>query len=427
MPIDINLEGNIIINLVELAKELFEVYNITFNSKSYIGEHKGVFSVLYGNSSDNNNNSNNNTPQVTPLTTPINPKLIPIINNYSNSIVTPFIAPSTNNTLNTNITPLPLITHLSKLKRFSQSISPDDDIISPLIDQKIRKLLQSVIISKNINKPSNKIYIQYLEISSEVRLNLSFNLDIDRDDTTFRDDSLVTSVFRTLLLTIGSTLTKTDNSPIKFQAFHKYHIFDNSYHGLSDVLIANYIPQLIWQASLALTPLRLLYSVSKGIWDFMYMPAAGFFISRHEFWIGIKRGLSSLLRRTLVSISGALSHFTSTIQVGLVSIGIIDAYTYYSLNNSSTHTNNNFSSPTNGTNTSSLSLLSFMKNDHDNQHNYDNRNSSELRLLASNKIKGLPKDMIQGIRLGMIGFINDPKTGFQLDGFKGLFLGFIKG
>ena len=267
----------------------------------------------------------------------------------------------------------------------------------------VNKVLIVIEKPKDINKQGSKLYIQSIEVS-EIKLNLSFN-PVVTGDSMIGDDSIVKSVVSVILLAIGSTFAKIDNCPIRFKSYQLSHLFTSS-KGFVELCLSNYTIQAIGQAYLLLgsseilgNPVRLLQTVGEGLWDFMYMPTRGLFISPEEFAMGVLRGTSSLLRKTVASVCSTAGHLASSLQVGLITLGVIDTYT----------TSEKYESVPTTRNNSSFSIL------------------SEPQKLTNSTHCIRPISLIDGLRAGFRGLLEDPITGFRIDGVKGFCIGSMKG
>ena len=64
--------------------------------------------------------------------------------------------------------------------------------------------------------------------------------------------------------------------------------------------------------------------MGEGLHDFIYFPFIGIMTSPEAFLLGTIRGTSSLVRRTIASFCRSVSHFSESMQVGLIALGVID-------------------------------------------------------------------------------------------------------
>lgn len=261
----------------------------------------------------------------------------------------------------------------------------------------IHRALLRMAISKSITKPSYKIYIQRMDLS-EIQLNFSFDLEVS-DAAAISEESLIRSAVNTVILAIGSSLTKTDNCPIRLLPFSASHVFASS-DGLALIIGKNYLNQLIWQASLILTPVRMLFTLGEGIWDFMYMPAVGLMVSPEEFAVGVVRGTSSLVKSVIASLCTTSAQVASAVQLGLINLGGVDTYT--------------------------VLRRGEVSSDAD-PVNDPEETFADMRIISAEKQKQRPKNLFEGLRLAIKGFASDPMHGFKSDGIKGLMIGAVKG
>ena len=68
----------------------------------------------------------------------------------------------------------------------------------------------------------------------------------------------------------------------------------------------------------------ILATLGEGLYDFLYFPYLGIMTSPNAFLLGTIKGSSSLVRRTIASLCTTISHFSESMQVGLIALGVID-------------------------------------------------------------------------------------------------------
>lgn len=262
----------------------------------------------------------------------------------------------------------------------------------------LTRLLDSIALPVDSSKPTAKIYVERIEIS-EIRFNASFNPIIAGEKgevssfSAGESSSLLQIVFNTLMLTIGSAFAKIDNCPISFRPFRAEHVFKSA-NKFAAALATHYTQQAVSQAYAVLlssellgNPMRLLLTLGQGIRDFLYLPTVGLFVSPRAFVVGAWRGTSSLLSNLVASFCSTGGSLASSVQVGMVNLGVVDPYTP-SVASTSRH-----------------------------------RQVDAARAVVVQR----PANLLHGLGMGITLLVMDPLTGIRTDGIKGLLLGSMKG
>jgi hypothetical protein len=264
----------------------------------------------------------------------------------------------------------------------------------------LTRLLDSIALPVDSSKPTAKIYVERIEIS-EIRFNASFNPIIAGDKgevSSFSivgessSSSLIEIALNALMLTIGSAFAKIDNCPIKFRPFRAEHVFTSANKFVA-ALASNYTQQAASQAYAVLlssellgNPMRLLITLGQGVRDFLYLPTVGLFVSPRAFVVGAWRGTSSLLSNLVASFCSTGGSLASSVQVGLVNLGVVDPY--------------------------APSVASTSRH----------RQADAARAVVQR-----PANLLHGLGMGITLLVLDPLTGIRTDGIKGLLIGSIKG
>jgi len=259
----------------------------------------------------------------------------------------------------------------------------------------LTRLLDSIALPVDSSKPTAKIYLERLEIS-EIRFNASFNPIIagDKGVSAFSvgESSLLRAAFKALMMTIGSAFAKIDNCPIKFRPFRAEHVFTSA-NKFVTTLATNYTLQAVSQAYSVLlssellgNPMRVLTTLGQGVRDFLYLPTMGLFESPKAFAVGACRGTWSLLSNLVASFCTTGSSLASSLQVGMVNLGVVDPY--------------------------APSVASTPRH----------------RLAdAGAVVHDRPANLLHGLHMGITRLALDPLTGIRSDGIKGLLIGTLKG
>jgi hypothetical protein len=302
-----------------------------------------------------------------------------------------------------------------------------------------------------------KIYFERLFIS-ELRLNLSFNPIVEAAHSAsggLADEMLATSstsnshllvaAVSSILVAIGSTVAKIENAPLKFYAYGLEDVFLSG-RALGNQMAKNYALQAVKQSYLILfssqllgNPVQLVQLLAEGLWDFVHQPAMGLLMkSPEEFLLGVLRGSKSLVRTVIASFCTSAAHMTSSLQVGLIALGVVDGVV---VRNNVAATSSAVSSTapaasllTTSTSSSALvdpAVASF-------------KDSGALTVLASSTAVATassqsslanwavsqnlrPTNLINGLVYALYGLALDPFRGYRTDGFRGLFVGLAKG
>ena len=287
------------------------------------------------------------------------------------------------------------------------------------VSKMLRKMLfkAAPLQRQQLSQPRVMVYLQEFDLS-EIRFNVSFNPMVVREGRQggpaarshdSRSQSLMRSAISKLLMAIGSTIAKIENCPLRFRPYHMSHAY-LSIPDLCYQMVAQYATQAVSQAYLMLgssdalgNPVKLLRTLGEGLWDFMYLPAIGLITSPEAFGMGLLRGTSSLLRRTVASLCVWCSNVSGSLQVGLVTLGVVDP--------------------------SVRSLLLSMQSTGGTS---TERNGQGLPVMTPEQTtlvmqRSRPKGGFNGLRLGVLGLWSEPLAGLKTDGLRGLVVGLCRG
>lgn len=253
-----------------------------------------------------------------------------------------------------------------------------------------RKVFELSAPPLRLTQPSPKVYLQHMELS-DLSINVSFSAEGINpviNSIVASGDSLMSNALSTVLIAMFSTALKIDNCPLRFSTYSLDHAF-LSVDDLGGKLGFDYAMQAAGQVHLILgssellgNVVQLLQLLKEGLWDFMYLPAIGLMTSPQAFGSGVVKGFSSLLRFTAVSLCSTVGHFASSLQIGLVTLGVID---------------------------------------------FDNTFQEERGAPTSFVLQNRPKGGIDGLKQGCNDLIQLPLIGFRNDGLRGFITGTFKG
>ena len=178
-------------------------------------------------------------------------------------------------------------------------------------------------VSENIGGPgevAKKIYFKYLYICP-IKCNVTFNLSSFGSESEESDES--SNPVKTILSAIGVTVATVEDAPISLRSL----ILENSFHTRSEMMsriTRHYYFQLLYEMykivgsfDIIGNPVSLVHNLGTGVYDFFYEPAKGLGkISPKEFFLGLGKGSSSLVKNSVVGIFGTASKITGTLGKG---------------------------------------------------------------------------------------------------------------
>jgi hypothetical protein len=301
----------------------------------------------------------------------------------------------------------------------------------------VRKMLDAIATPSGYANPTSKIYLQRLELS-EIRLNASFNPVVANDSgtTTISEVSLLQTALHAVVLAIGSAFAKIENCPIRFRPYSLDHVFTSG-NNLGMMFAKNYALQAVSQSYIVIfssevlgNPVRLIYTLGEGLWDFLYLPAKGLLKSPSAFVGGAIQGTTSLVRTVVASVLSTAGSLAASLQVGLITLGVVDHYpagpTEHRAMAMLTDAQNVLRKPEERRGT----IESLLEEEaQDAGEDVANSSAARSRLLAATQTvqEMRPQTLFSGLKVGVAGLIFDPMTGFRVDGVKGLVIGIAKG
>ncbi|KAJ3110151.1 hypothetical protein HK100_003137 [Physocladia obscura] len=156
---------------------------------------------------------------------------------------------------------------------------------------------------------------------------VQFNVSFQRTQTGNVDASRES---RNLLTFVYDVLTMTVGNIHALQIYHPIVTFS----ALIDLMAQFYSQEIVGQlhkiigsADFLGNPVGLFNNIGSGVKDFFYEPIQGFEITRpQDFGIGLAKGTSSLVKKTVYGLSDTLSKFTGSVSKGLSVITLDEEY-----------------------------------------------------------------------------------------------------
>ncbi|KAJ3205144.1 hypothetical protein HDU82_005381, partial [Entophlyctis luteolus] len=149
---------------------------------------------------------------------------------------------------------------------------------------------------------------------------IQFNVSFQRTDIGTMDARFVLGIYMS-------------DAPIRLNALQIYHPII-TLSALVDLMVQFYSQEIVGQlhkiigsADFLGNPVGLFNNVGSGVKDFFYEPMQGFEITRpQDFGIGVAKGTSSLVKKTVYGLSDTLSKFTGSVSKGLSVITLDEEY-----------------------------------------------------------------------------------------------------
>ncbi|CAM9268648.1 unnamed protein product, partial [Laminaria digitata] len=133
-----------------------------------------------------------------------------------------------------------------------------------------------------------------------------------------------------VLRAMGTTMSEIENAPLWLNSLVVSHAF-TSPEELLQKLVLHYRGQALRQGLRVLgsskllgSPLGLFSNISAGVKDFFYEPVVGLSQSPLGFVVGVYKGTSSLVRRTLYSVTDTTDRIASSVSSGILASGAVD-------------------------------------------------------------------------------------------------------
>ena len=158
-----------------------------------------------------------------------------------------------------------------------------------------------------------------------IQVNISFTKTISSKKQVVREDrpgysGMIAFAFDILTMTIGNI----HDAPIRLNALELQHA-NGHFEQLANLIIRFYSQEAVGQlhkvvgsADVLGNPVKLFSTVSSGVSDLFYEPLQGFEITRpQDFGIGVMKGASSLVKKTVFGLSDTVARFTGSVSKGL--------------------------------------------------------------------------------------------------------------
>ncbi|KAI8929325.1 hypothetical protein BC831DRAFT_410850 [Entophlyctis helioformis] len=208
----------------------------------------------------------------------------------------------------------------------SSAISPGQE--TP--DDKLYDLSRSSVISARRDEGTNLFFERFLLHPVQVNMSFSRIPNAARtQDARAQSAGIMSFVLDVLTMTIGNI----HDAPIRLNALELEHP-NVSAAQLADLITRFYSQEVLGQvhriigaADFLGNPVGLFNNVASGVSDMFYEPLQGFEITRpQDFGIGVARGASSLVKKTVFGVTDTLSKFTGSIGKGLSVITMDDKF-----------------------------------------------------------------------------------------------------
>jgi vacuolar protein sorting-associated protein 13A/C len=156
-----------------------------------------------------------------------------------------------------------------------------------------------------------------------LKLNISFTRTerINQEESPPPSHNPITFLFNVLTMTIGSI----NDAPIKFNALvlenllATYPVLINRFSNYYSQEFLFQIHKIVGSADVIGNPVGLFNNLSSGVVDIFYEPYQGFVMSDRpqDFGIGLAKGTSSFVKKTVFGLSDSLSKITESLGKGL--------------------------------------------------------------------------------------------------------------
>ncbi|KAI8911617.1 hypothetical protein EDD86DRAFT_202866 [Gorgonomyces haynaldii] len=168
---------------------------------------------------------------------------------------------------------------------------------------------------------TDRLYFEKL-LLQPIQINLSFSRiqSAQKDKSRPRSSGMMTFIYDVLSMTIGNI---TD-APIRLKALELEHPILSRSQLMSSIFsfyyqeILGQVHSIIGAADFLGNPVGLFNTVASGVSDMFYEPIQGFQITKpQEFGIGVAKGASSLVKKTVFGLSDTFSKLTGSLGKGL--------------------------------------------------------------------------------------------------------------
>ncbi|KAJ3031870.1 UNVERIFIED_CONTAM: hypothetical protein HDU68_011629 [Siphonaria sp. JEL0065] len=221
------------------------------------------------------------------------------------------------------------------------SIDLDEDFLYALIsfakfevtgwEQQDAPMFDSMIIPEPKQTDGDtRMYFEKL-LLQPIQFNISFQRTQGGSvDVSSRESrNILTFLFDVFTMTVGNI----HDAPIRLNALEIHHPIV-TLSSLVDLMMKFYSQEIVGQlhkiigsADFLGNPVGLFSNVSSGVKDFFYEPIQGFEITRpQDFGVGLAKGTSSLVKKTVYGLTDTLSKFTGSVSKGLSVITLDEEY-----------------------------------------------------------------------------------------------------
>ncbi|KAJ3072035.1 hypothetical protein HDU98_004400 [Podochytrium sp. JEL0797] len=164
---------------------------------------------------------------------------------------------------------------------------------------------------------------------------VQFNISFQRtqggnaDAVNRESRNILTFLFDVFTMTVGNI----HDAPIRLNALEIYHPIV-TLSSLVDLMMKFYSQEIVGQlhhvigsADFLGNPVGLFNNVGSGVKDFFYEPIQGFEITRpQDFGVGLAKGTSSLVKKTVYGLTDTFSKFTGSVSKGLSVMTLDEEY-----------------------------------------------------------------------------------------------------
>ncbi|EFC49928.1 vacuolar associated sorting protein [Naegleria gruberi] len=201
---------------------------------------------------------------------------------------------------------------ISKFVKLIGILSTDQDQNNEADAQIAERMTKPVEIPKS-EADAEKFYFENLELHP-VKIHLTFKLNQAEDDS---------NPLLILFKSVGVTLTRIDNAPMRFNSLILSHPF-MTLNALIDKVKKHYIRQatvqfykILGSLDIIGNPVGLFSDIGTGVVDFFYEPASAITKSPEEFASGLAKGSMSLLKNSVHGIGNFTSKLTGNVGNGI--------------------------------------------------------------------------------------------------------------
>jgi vacuolar protein sorting-associated protein 13A/C len=208
------------------------------------------------------------------------------------------------------------------------SIDLDEEFLQTLIEFfKFEKIVEEkgydttrvIQFPVNPDVVEGRMYFEKL-LLQPVQVNMSYTQSDKSTGVKAHSSGPLSLVYDVLTATVGNI----HNAPIRLNALEVSNLLVSRFR-LQDLIFNYYsdeiyrqIHRLVGSADFLGNPVGLFKNISSGVKDMFYSPILGFEITKpEEFGIGVAKGASSLMKKTVFGLSDTVTKFTGSVGKGL--------------------------------------------------------------------------------------------------------------